>query len=252
MSDKTLSGSLAAFANPARFMWLSGVLLPWLTAATCLVIAYGLWLSFNAPADYQQGETVRIMFIHVPFAWLAMMTYSIMTIAALGTLVWRHPLADVAGKAALPIGAVFTALCLITGSLWGRPTWGTYWVWDARLTSVLVLLLIYLGLIAIHRAIEDKGLAARAAAIVTLVGSINLPIIKYSVEWWNTLHQPASISSLKRLANPAMPPDYLWPLFTLALGFTLMFFVLHLIAMRAEIWSRKADGLSRRMARQAG
>jgi heme exporter protein C len=252
MSEITLSNRFAAFANPARFMLLSKILVPLFAVPAIALIAYGLWLSFSAPADYQQGETVRIMFIHVPFAWLAMMTYSIMTIAALGTLVWRHPLADVAGKAALPIGAAFTALCLITGSLWGRPTWGTYWVWDARLTSVLVLFFIYLGLMAIHRAIEDKGLAARAAAIVTLVGSINLPIIKYSVEWWNTLHQAASISSLKRLANPALPPEYLWPLFTLALGLTLLFFALHLTSMRAEIWARKADGLSRRMARQQG
>jgi heme exporter protein C len=252
MSDAIINSGFAAFANPARFMRLSKVLVPMFAVPAIALIAYGLWLSYQAPADYQQGETVRIMFIHVPFAWMAMMTYSLMTVAALGTLVWRHPLADVAGKAALPIGAVFTALCLITGSLWGRPTWGTYWVWDARLTSVLVLFLIYLGLIAIHRAIDDKGLAARAAAIVTLVGSINIPIIKYSVEWWNTLHQPASISSLKRLANPALPPEYLWPLFTLALGFTLLFFALHLTAMRAEIWARKADGLARRMARQAG
>ena len=252
MSDAVINSGFAAYANPARFMRLSKTLVPVFAIPAILLIVYGLWLSFNAPADYQQGETVRIMFIHVPFAWLAMMTYSIMTIAALGTLVWRHPLADVAGKAALPLGAAFTALCLITGSLWGRPTWGTYWVWDARLTSVLVLFLIYLGLIAIHRAIEDKSLAARAAAIVTLVGSINLPIIKYSVEWWNTLHQPASISSVARLANPALPPEYLWPLFTLALGFTGMFFALHLTAMRTEIWSRKADGLARRMARKAG
>ncbi len=252
VSGGPVSGGFAAYANPARFMRLSTVLVPLFAVPAAALIAYGLWLSFTAPADYQQGETVRIMFIHVPFAWLAMMTYSIMTVAALGTLVWRHPLADVAGKAALPIGAAFTALCLITGALWGRPTWGTYWVWDARLTSVLVLLFIYLGLIAVHRAIEDKGLAARAAAIVTLVGSINLPIIKYSVEWWNTLHQPASISSLKRLANPALPPEYLWPLFTLALGLTLLFFALHLTAMRAEIWARKADGIARRMARQAG
>jgi heme exporter protein C len=252
MSDRAVSGGFAAFANPARFMALSKVLLPFFAVPACGLILYGLWLAWGAPADYQQGQTVRIMFIHVPFAWLAMMTYSLMTIAALGTLVWRHPLADVAGKAALPIGAVFTALCLITGALWGRPTWGTYWVWDARLTSVLVLFLIYLGLMAIHRAIEDKGLAARAAAIVTLVGFINIPIIKYSVEWWNTLHQPASISSLKRLANPALPPEYLWPLFTLALGLSLLFVVLHLTAMRAEIWSRKADGLARRMAQQAG
>ena len=252
MSDAIINTGLAAYANPARFMRLAAVLVPLCAVPAVALIGYGLYLSFIAPADYQQGETVRIMFIHVPFAWLAMMTYSVMTIAALGTLVWRHPLADVAGKAALPIGAVFTALCLITGSLWGRPTWGTYWVWDARLTSVLVLFLIYMGLIAIHRAIDDKGLAARAAAIVTLIGSINIPIIKYSVEWWNTLHQPASISSLKRLANPALPPEYLWPLFTLALGFTFLFIVLHISAMRAEIWSRKADGMARRMARQAG
>jgi heme exporter protein C len=252
MSDTAISGGILSLANPARFMSLSRILVPVLAVPALMLIAYGLFLAVTAPSDYQQGQTVQIMFIHVPFAWLAMMTYSIMTMAALGTLVWRHPLADVAGKAALPIGAAFTALCLVTGSFWGRPTWGTYWVWDARLTSVLVLFLIYLGLIAIHRAIDDKGLAARAAAIVTLVGSINLPIIKYSVEWWNTLHQPASISSLERLAKPALPPEYLWPLFTLAIGLTLLFFVLHLTAMRAEIWSRKADGLARRMAGRAG
>ena len=146
-----------------------------------------------APDDYQQGATVKIMFIHVPNAWLAMFVWGVMSIAALGTLVWRHPLADVAAKAAAPIGAAFTFLALVTGSLWGRPMWGTYWEWDARLTSVLILFLMYLGLMALWRAVEDPSRAARAAAILTLVGAINLPIIKFSVDWWNTLHQPASV-----------------------------------------------------------
>ncbi len=158
------------------------------------MLAVGLYLSVTAPPDVQQGITVRIMFLHVPFAWLAMMIYAIMAVSALGTLVWRHPLADVALKSAAPIGAVFTFLALVTGSIWGRPMWGTWWVWDARLTSMFVLFLIYLGIIALTRALDDPGRSAKAAALVTLVGVINLPIIKFSVDWWNTLHQPDSIS----------------------------------------------------------
>ena len=185
---------MIAYANPANFMRLSGRLLPWLAVATGLILAAGLYLAFFvAPADYQQGETVKIMFIHVPAAWVASFSYMTMTGAALGTLVWRHPLADAAQKAAAPLGAVFTFICLVTGSLWGKPMWGTYWVWDARLTSVLVLFLIYLGLIGLWQAIDEPGRAARAAAILTLVGVINIPIVKFSVDWWNTLHQPASV-----------------------------------------------------------
>jgi heme exporter protein C len=169
-----------------------------------------------------------------------------MSAAALGTLVWRHPLADVAAKAAAPIGAAFTLMCLVTGSLWGRPMWGTYWVWDARLTSVLVLFLMYLGVIALWRTIDDPTQAARAAAVLTLVGAINIPIIKFSVDWWNTLHQPASVF---RLGGPTIHPAILVPLILMAVAFTLLFVTLHLAAMRNEIMRRRVRAL---MMLQAG
>ena len=180
-------------ANPTRFLTIVNRVLPWLSRRRVVLFAVGLFRAVNAPDDYQQGATVKIMFLHVPAAWLGMFGWGLMSIAALGTLVWRHPLADVAGKAAAPIGAAFTFICLITGSLWGRPTWGTYWVWDARLTSMLVLLLLYLGVLALYWTAEEPGRGARAAAILSLVGAVNLPIIKFSVDWWNTLHQPASV-----------------------------------------------------------
>jgi heme exporter protein C len=230
--------ALIDLANPTRFLALVERLLPWLVAATLIAFVVGLEQAFfAAPDDYQQGATVKIMFIHVPSAWLGMFCWGLMSIAALGTLVWRHPLADVAGKAAAPIGAAFTFLCLVTGSLWGRPMWGTYWVWDARLTSVLVLFLMYLGLIALWRAVEDPTIAGRAAAILTLVGAINLPIIKFSVDWWNTLHQPASVL---RLDGPTVDPSILVPLLVMAIAFTLLFVTLHLAAMRNEILRRRA------------
>ena len=183
---------------------------------------------------------MKIMFLHVPSAWLAMFGWSVMSVAALGTLVWRHPLADVAAKAAAPLGAAFTFLCLITGSLWGRPMWGTYWVWDARLTSVLVLFLMYLGMIALWRTVEDPTRAGRAAAILALVGGINLPIIKFSVDWWNTLHQPASVF---RFGGPSIHPSLLLPLAIMAVAFTLLFITLHLAAMRNEILRRRVRTL---------
>lgn len=238
----------ADLANPTRFLDLSGKALPWLGALALVVTAIGLAMGFAAPEDYQQGITVRIMYIHVPFAWISMMCYMVMALAALGTLVWKHPLADVSLKAAAPIGAVFTALALATGSIWGRPMWGTWWVWDGRLTSVFVLFLMYLGLIALTRALDDPARSARAAAIVTLVGVVNIPIIKFSVEWWNTLHQPASVI---RLDGPTIHPSLLWPLLVSALGFTLIFFTLHLMAMRAEIWRRRVAVMRRMMARRA-
>src|SRR5215470_17900439 len=200
---------LIDLANPTRFLTLVGRLLPWLAAATVLAFAFAFAQVLGAPDDYQQGATAKIMFIHVPSAWLSMGIWSVMSIAALGTLVWRHPLADVAAKAAAPIGAAFTLQCLITGSLWGRPMWGTYWVWDGRLTSVLVLFLMYLGVIALWRTIEDPARAARAAGVLTLVGAINLPIIKFSVDWWSTLHQPASVL---RMSGPTIHPSILVPL----------------------------------------
>ncbi len=244
----TLSGRLTALANPTRFIALADRLVPWLGLLALAILAAGLYLAFAAPEDYQQGSTVRIMYIHVPFAWLAMFCYSVMAASALGTLVWKHPLADVALKSAAPIGAAFTALALLTGSIWGKPMWGTWWVWDARLTSVFVLFLMYLGIIALTRAMDDPGRSARAAAILTLVGFINIPIIKFSVDWWNTLHQPASVF---RLDGPTIHPSLLWPLLICAVGFTFLFLTLHLMAMRAEIWRRRVIAMRRLSARAA-
>ena len=228
---------MISLANPTRFLSLVDTVVPWLTALVVILLGTGLYLSFFvAPPDYQQGETVRIMFIHVPAAWVAMFCYLVIAVAALGTLIWRHPLADVAAKAAAPIGATFTFVVLVTGSLWGKPMWGTYWVWDARLTSLLVLFLLYLGLIALWQAIEEPGRAGRAAAILALVGAVNLPIIKFSVDWWNTLHQPASV---------------LTPLFVMGAAFLSLFVLLHLIAMRAEILRRRVRALQQTQVARA-
>lgn len=228
---------LIELANPTRFLTLVARALPWVAGMTAILLAVGLYQVFAlAPDDYQQGATVKIMFIHVPAAWLSMATWAVMSIAALGTLVWRHPLADVAAKAAAPIGAAFTLIALVTGSLWGRPMWGTYWEWDARLTSVLILFLMYLGVMALWRAVDDPSRAARAVAILTLVGAINLPIIKFSVDWWNTLHQPAAVM---RLGGPTIHPSMLVPLLVMAAAFFLLFLTLHLAAMRNEILRRR-------------
>jgi heme exporter protein C len=232
--------SIFEFANPKRFMDASGQVLPWLASAAAIFLALGLTLGFTAPPDYQQGDTVRIMFIHVPAAWVAMMAYGLMALASLIGLVNRHPLADVAAKTAAPLGALFTALALITGSLWGRPMWGTYWVWDARLTSFLILLLLYLGYIALWNAIEDETRAARACAILALVGVVNLPIIEFSVDWWNTLHQGESII---RMGGPLIAGVFLWPLGLMALGYTLLFATLWTIRIRTEILERRARAL---------
>jgi heme exporter protein C len=230
------------YANPTNFLALAGRLIPWLAASSALLLGVGLYLAFLvAPDDYQQGSSVKIMYIHVPAAWLGMMCYMVMASAALGSIVWRHPLADAAQKAAAPLGAAFTLLCLVTGSLWGKPMWGTWWVWDARLTSVLVLFLIYLGLIGLWQTIEEPAQAARAAAILTLVGVVNIPIIKFSVDWWNTLHQPSSVF---RLGGPAIGGSMLWTLLLMALGFTLLFFTLYFMAIRNEILRRKLRRLS--------
>jgi heme exporter protein C len=235
--------------NPSDFLRLARIAIPVGGLVTAALLAVGLHLTFFVvPPDYQQGETVRIMYLHVPSAWLSMFVYGVMASAAIGTLVFRHPLADAAQKAAAPLGAGFTLLCLLTGSLWGKPMWGTWWVWDARLTSVLVLFLIYLGLIALWQSIEDFGRAARLAAVFTLVGAINIPIIKFSVDWWNTLHQSASVF---RLGGPTIAPEMLWPLIIMAIAFTLLFLTLHLMAIRNEILRRKIRRLSL-MAASAG
>ena len=225
-------------ANPTRFMQLSGTLLPIVAGAASVAILYGLYLAFFiSPADYQQGETVRIMYIHVPSAWLAMMAYALVALSSFGLLVFRHPLADVSAKAAVPIGAAFTFLALFTGSLWGKPRWGTYWVWDARLTSVLVLFFLYLGLMALRSSLEDENLAAKLTAVLALVGVTLLPIIKFSVDWWNTLHLPST--GMTSTVDPSMR----WPLLVMAIGFSLLFFALHMKAMRNEVLRRRVKAL---------
>jgi len=245
MSEASLAVTkFSDLANPTRFLALAARILPWMAGFTALSFIMGLYLSFTTEGDYQQGETVRIMYIHVPAAWLAMMGYTIMSLSSIGTLVWRHPLADVSAKAAAPLGAAFTLIALVTGSLWGKPMWGTWWVWDARLTSVFILFLMYLGLIALHRAIDDPSKAARVSAVLILVGFVNIPIIKFSVDWWNTLHQSASVL---RLDGPAIDPEFLRPLLVMAVAFTALFFTLHIMAMRNEIWRRRV-AVQRRMA----
>ena len=237
---------LTALANPTRFLALTRWLVPILSVVTVALLGIGLYLAFNVPDDYQQGRTVRIMYVHVPTVWMAMGAYMVMVSGALGVLVWRHPLADVASRAAAPIGAVFTFLGLATGSIWGRPMWGTWWVWDARLTSFLILLIIYLGLIALWNAIEEPAKAARLAAVAILVGAINVPIIKFSVDWFTTLHQPASVL---RAGGPKMAPEFLYPLLIMGLAFLFLFLTLHLIAMRNEIFRRQIRSLQRKAAR---
>ena len=232
--------TLTDLANPTRFLRVADAAIPWLTGATALVFAYAINRAILAPDDYQQGATVKIMFLHVPSAWLGMLCWGLMTVAALGTLVWRHPLADVTAKAAAPIGAAFTLLCLVTGSLWGEPMWGTWWVWDARLTSVLVLFFLYVGYVALVHAFDEPTRGARAGAILALVGIVNLPIIKFSVDWWNTLHQPASVF---RLGGPTIDASMLWPLLVMALGFTMFFATLLFIRMRTLLIAAKARAL---------
>jgi heme exporter protein C len=225
------------FANPARFLKLAETLLPPIWGVTILAFAAGLYMSLvTAPPDYQQGETVRIMFVHVPAAWMALMVYTSMAAASVMAAIFRHPLADMAAKAAAPIGAMFCLLALITGSLWGKPMWGAWWVWDARLTSVFVLLLLYLGYMAVWQAIEDPHRAALIARIVAIAGFINVPIVKFSVDWWNSLHQGASVF---RMGGPTIDARMLWPLLIMALAYTLLFVGLLLIAMRSEIAQRK-------------
>ena len=239
--------TLLDYMNPTRFMALTDRALPWLGAAAALLLGVGLFAAFFlVPPDYQQGETVRIMYIHVPAAWLGMFAYIVMTSASLGVLVWRHPLADAAQKTAAPLGAVFTFVCLVTGSLWGKPMWGTYWVWDARLTSYLVLFLLYLGIIAIRQTMDDTPRGARVAAIMTLVGLIDIPIIKFSVDWWNTLHQPASVF---RAGGSTISGSMLWPLLVMALGASALFLTLHFMALRNEILRRRIARLMRQSVR---
>jgi heme exporter protein C len=235
--------TLISIANPGRFNSIARFFVPWLAALTIGLFASGLYLGlFVAPVADLHGENFRIMYVHVPAAWLGLFVYASMAVAAIGTLVFRHPLADVAQKAAAPLGAGFTAICLITGSLWGRPAWGTFWEWrDARLTSMLILLLIYGGLIALWRSIEDPIKAAKAVAIMTLIGSLILPVIKFSVDWFYTMHQPASVLTL---AGPKIHPSMLTPLLIMGLAFLFLHATLVLMLMRAELMDRRAQRLA--------
>src|SRR5215217_302247 len=234
-------------ANPARFRRFSQRVLPGLAFATVLSFAVGLYLALlHSPPDYQQGETVRIMFVHVPSAWLSMAGYALLAALGASLLVWRHPLAALMARAAAPVGACFALVCLLTGSLWGRPMWGAYWVWDARLTSMLLLFFLYLGHIALSRAYDDPDRGDRAAAILALFGVINLPIIKFSVDWWNTLHQPASIM---RMDGPHLAPAMLWPLLTMVVAFHLYFIAVLILRLRAQLTERRIQNL--RLSAQA-
>jgi heme exporter protein C len=229
------------YANPSRVMRLSRLLQPWLAGATVLFIAAGLYLALVAsPPDYQQGESVRIMYVHVPAAWMAMFCYAALAGASAVGLIWKHPVADLAAKATAPIGASFTFLALVTGSLWGKPMWGTWWVWDARLTSVLILFFLYLGYMALQSAFDDPARGAKAAAIMALVGFVNVPIIKFSVDWWYTLHQPASVF---RAGGPSVDASMLWPLGLMAAGFTTYYLYVVLVRLRAEIVAGKIRAL---------
>ncbi|TPE63690.1 heme transporter HemC [Sandaracinobacter neustonicus] len=240
---------LHALANPLRFQRFATALTPWLLVLGLAFMTVGIWRGlFFAPPDYLQGETVRILYIHVPSAWFAMGGYLGMALAALAAMVWKHPLAALSVRAIAPVGALFAAICLITGSIWGRPTWGTWWVWDGRLTSMLVLFLLYLGVIALIHSHDDKARGLKMAGYLAIVGTLNLPIIKFSVEKWNTLHQPASI----RLSGSSIHPDMLQPLLLSALGFLLLFAGLVLVRMRTLIAEQRLEMRAMRRAARAG
>ena len=229
--------SLHRFANPGRFLRLSGRILPYLAVAGLALTASGFaWGLFFSPADWQQGDAVRIMYVHVPSAWMASAGYFALALCSLFSIVWRHPLADLAAAEIGPVGAAVTALCLVTGSLWGKPTWGAWWVWDARLTSVLVLFFLYIGHIALIRAFDDQERGYRSAAILALIGVVNLPIIKFSVDWWNTLHQPASITLT---GSPTIYKSMLWPLLFATIGYTLVFAAIVVARLRAAVMERR-------------
>ncbi len=236
------------FANPLRFQRLADAIYPYVLGGAVLLFAVGLYGGLVlAPMDYQQGDAYRIIFVHVPAAWMALFVYLTIAVAAVVSVVWRHPLADLYGRAAAPVGAVFCFLALVTGAIWGKPMWGAWWVWDARLTSMLILLFLYLGYSALHDAFDDPQRGARAAAILALVGSVNLPIIKFSVDWWNTLHQPATVI---RFDGPQIHGAMLWPLLTLAVAFKFYFVAVVILRLRAAITERKITNL--RLAAEAG
>ncbi len=225
------------FANPTRFLKLAGYIQPWMAWITIILFGVGLYMTFfTAPPDYQQGESVKIMYVHVPAAWMGMFCYAAMAISSAVALIWKHPLADVAAKATAPVGAAFTFLALATGALWGKPMWGTWWVWDARLTSMLILFFLYIGYMALQGAFDDRARGAKASAVLALVGAVNLPIIKFSVDWWNTLHQPSSVI---KMDGPAIHPDMLWPLLIMAVAYKTYYLWVMLVRIRQDITDNK-------------
>lgn len=224
--------------SPRWFYELSGKWLPWLYAAMAVFLAVGLpWALLFVPADYQQGETIRIMYIHVPVASISLACFPLMAVAGAITLVWRMKLADMVAKCVAPIGAWFSGLALLSGAIWGEPIWGVWWIWDARLTSMLIQFFLFIGVIALRSAIESQDAAAKACAVLAIVGAINVPIIKYSVEWWNTLHQPASTISMDPMAPN--PPEVWVPLLIMIAGVYLFFIITLLLRTRNEILTRE-------------
>ena len=223
--------------NPSRFNKFANIIFKPLTVITLLFIIVGLILVYLSPLDYQQGLTVKIMYIHVPSAWLALLIYAIMTIYSIVGLAFKIPFSFIINKAIAPIGAVFTLLCLISGSMWGKPMWGTWWVWDARLTSVAILFAIYLVIIFLNQTFENREVKEKTVAIFILIGSINLPIIKFSVDWWNTLHQPASVS---KLSSPSIDISMLQPLLVMTVAFSLIGLLIAILRIKTEILIRKA------------
>jgi heme exporter protein C len=225
------------FGSPVWFYKISGKLLPWLSGIFLLLFIPGMYMAlFTAPADYQQGESFRIMYVHVPAAWMSMFIYVAMALCAAISLIWRMKIANAVLICSAPIGASFTFLALVTGMIWGKPMWGAWWVWDARLTSELILLFLYLGILALYNAFEEKRIASRAVAILTLVGVVNIPIIHYSVVWWNTLHQGASVS---KMDAPSIQIDMLIPLILLGLAYQFYYGLALFIRVRAELIERE-------------
>ncbi len=230
------------YANPLRLTRVLDAVYPWSLAGVLALAPVALWMALVvAPPDYQQGEAARIMYVHVPAAWMALFVYLVVALGSAAALIWRHPMAEITARAAAPVGAAFTGLALVTGSIWGKPMWGTWWVWDARLTSVLILFFLYLGYLALHEAFDDSERGARAAAVLALVGVVNLPIIKFSVDWWNTLHQPASIV---RIGGPTIHPSMLWPLLTMAVVFKLYFVSVLVLRVRLLLAERRLASLA--------
>jgi heme exporter protein C len=240
------------FANPARFLRIANAVYPWLVVVTVLLMAAGLWFAlFDSPPDYQQGDSVRIMYVHVPSAWMGMFCYTAMAIMSAMALIWKHPLADLLARATAPIGAAFTFVCLVSGSLWGKPMWGAYWVWDARLTSMLILFFLYLGYMALSNAFDDPVRGQKAAAILAVAGFVNIPIIKFSVDWWHTLHQPSSFSLLAA-KHSDIAPGMLVPLFLMAFACQAFYFVVLIMRARAEIAAAKIRTIRMAQVHAAG